>query len=267
VSANGTKAPVGFLLREWRQRRRLSQLDLASTAEVSSRHLSFVETGKSKPSREMVLHLAEQLDVPLRERNGLLLAAGYAPIYHETDLSAPPMVAVRTAVDQILAGHEPYPAVVVDRRWNLAAANDATSLFIELLDPELLEPPVNVMRASLHPKGMAPRIVNLAEHRAHLLVRLRREMLLTNDLGLAELYDELVSYPQPDPGSAPLATDRSPEIVVPLRLRHDDGELAFFSSIATFGTPADITVEELSIESFFPADDHTAAVLRRRAEA
>jgi transcriptional regulator with XRE-family HTH domain len=267
VSVNGTKAPVGLLLREWRQRRHLSQLDLASSAEVSSRHLSFVETGKSRPSREMVLHLAEQLDVPLRERNGLLLAAGYAPTYHQTDLSAPAMAAVRTAIDQILAGHEPYPAVVVDRRWNLVAANDATSLFIELLDPGLLDPPVNVMRASLHPDGMAPHIVNLAEHRAHLLVRLRREMLLTNDLGLAELYDELGSYPPPEPGAPRVPADRSPEIVVPLRLRRDDGELAFFSSIATFGTPADITVDELSIESFFPADEHTAAVLRRRADA
>jgi transcriptional regulator with XRE-family HTH domain len=253
--------PVGALLREWRERRRRSQLDLALDADVSTRHLSFVETGRSTPSREMVLRLAEQLELPLRERNQLLLAAGYAPAYSESPLDAQQMTAVRGALRQVLGGHEPYPALVVDRTWNLVDANRSVALFTAGLPPELLQPPINVLRASLHPAGMAPRIVNLGEWRAHLLGRLRRQVAITADPPLAALYDELRAYPcdQPEPeGELPGPRD----VVVPLRIRHDGGELSFFSIVAAFGTPLDITVAELAIESFFPANPETAAVLR-----
>jgi transcriptional regulator with XRE-family HTH domain len=252
---------VGELLREWRERRRLSQLDLASQADISTRHLSFVETGRSAPSREMVLHLAAELDLPLRERNNLLLAAGYAPVYAERALDAPQLAAVRAAVRQVLAGHEPYPAGVVDRGWNLVDANASLMLLSAGAAAHLLAPPVNVLRLSLHPDGVAPRIVNLGEWRAHLLGRLRRQIAFTADSDLTALYAELREYPcdqvvpeveLPGPG----------DVVVPLRLRAAGGELTFFSTVSTFGTPLDVTVAELMIESFFPADAGTAAVLR-----
>lgn len=249
--------PVGELLRQWREQRRLSQLDLSIQAAISTRHLSFVETGRSAPSREMVLHLAQELDVPLRERNRLLLAAGFAPVYGETDMEAPEMAAVRGAVRKILTGHAPNPAVVVDRRWNMVDSNASAEIFTTGVARRLLTPPANVLRLSLHPEGLAPRIVNLGEWRAHLLGRLKREVAVTADAELRRLYEELVAYPcdEPEPH---LETD----VVVPLRILHNGTELAFLSVIATFGTPADITVAELSIESFFPADDITAEFLR-----
>ncbi len=254
------RRPVGELLREWRERRRRSQLDLALDADISTRHLSFVETGRSTPSREMVLRLAEHLELPLRERNRLLVAAGYAPIYSESSLDSAELAAVRAALSQVLTGHEPYPAIVVDRSWNLVDANRSVALFTAELPPELLAPPANVLRASLHPDGMAPRIVNLGEWRAHLLGRLRRQVALTADPALAALYDELRAYPcdQPEPD----VELPGPGDVVPLRIRHADRELAFFSIVAAFGTPLDITVAKLAIESFFPANSETAAVLR-----
>jgi transcriptional regulator with XRE-family HTH domain len=259
---------VGTLLRGWRQRRHLSQLEVATGAGVSARHLSFIETGRARPSREMVLYLAEHLDVPLRERNNLLLAAGFAPTYRETDLDAPEMQAVRDALDRVLAGHEPYPAVVVDRRWNLVTANRATMVLLEGVDPDLLTPPVNVLRLSLAPTGMAPRIANLGEWADHLLSRLRRQVLLTGDEELAGLEAELRGYPGIP--AARHGVEGPGEIAVPLRLRtgpgargvpEDDGELRFLSTVATFGTAVDITVAELSIEAFFPADAATAAAL------
>jgi len=261
VSAIADPPSLGELLRDWRQRRRLSQLDLALDAGVSARHLSFLETGRSRPSREMVLRLAEELEVPLRDRNRLLLAAGFAPAYEERPLEAPEMEPVRRAVAQILTGHEPFPAAVVDRWWNLVAANRNVSLFLDGIDPRLLEPPANVLRLSLHPDGMAPRIVNLAEWRGHLLDRLRREVAATADGRLSELLEEVSAYPAP-PTSAP-ARPAHGAIAVPLRLRHGDRELAFFGTIATFGTAVDVTVAELSIEAFFPADAGTATVLHQ----
>ncbi|HEX3786013.1 MAG TPA: helix-turn-helix transcriptional regulator [Pseudonocardiaceae bacterium] len=251
--------PIGELLREWREQRRLSQLELSSRAEISSRHLSFVETGRSAPSRAMVLHLTEQLDVPLRERNRLLLAAGYAPVYGETTMDAPRMAAIRAAVRQVLTGHEPYPAVVVDRAWNLLDRNASAGMFTAAVAPELLRPPVNVLRLSLHPDGMAARIANLGEWRAHLLGQLRRQVAVTADPQLAALYAELCEYPG---DTEEMAGSDAGGVIVPLRLRHETGELAFLSTISTFGTPLDVTVAELAIESFFPADEHTAAVLR-----
>jgi transcriptional regulator with XRE-family HTH domain len=256
--------PVGELLRQWREHRRLSQLDLALEADISTRHLSFVETGRAMPSREMVLRLAEQLDLPFRERNHLLLAAGYAPVYAENALDSPQLSAVRAAVRQVLTGHEPYPAVVVDRGWNLVDANSGVALFTYGVAQELLAPPANVLRVGLHPKGMAPRVANLGEWRGHLLGRLRRQIAHTADPALARLYDELRAYPcdQPEPE---IDLPGPGDVVVPLRIRHGDRELAFFSTVATFGTPLDITVAELAIESFFPADPDTASVLRNGA--
>jgi transcriptional regulator with XRE-family HTH domain len=250
---------VGPLLRRWRDQRRLSQMELALEAEVSTRHLSFVETGRSKPSRDMVVKLAEHLDVPLRERNELLLAAGYAPAYPETSLEDAEMGQVREVVRRLLAAHEPYPAVAVDRRWELVDGNAGVGLITAGVAAHLLEPPVNALRLSLHPEGMAPRIANLAEWRGHVLGRLRREVGVTQDPQLRSLLAELESYP----GGGGGATRPGPgEIVVPLRLRHASGELAFMSTITTFGTPLDITVSELSIEAFFPADAHTGEILR-----
>lgn len=244
----------------------MSQLDLAVEAEVSTRHLSFVETGRSQPSRELVLHLAEHLEVPLRERNALLLAAGYAPTYPERPLDAADMAPVREALDKILAGHEPFPAAVVDRRWNLVAANGPAFLVLtDGIAPELLEPPVNALRASLHPDGLAPRIVNLPEWRAHLLTRLHRQATAAADPELLALHEELSSYPGGDE-SVVGPTDTGSLLFVPVRLRMPDGrELSLFTTLATFGTALDITVAELAIESFFPADRRSAAALQEIA--
>ena len=253
------QASAGSLLRDWRRRRRLSQLDLALESGVSARHLSFLETGRSRPSREMVLHLAEQLDVPLRDRNQLLLAAGFAPAYAERPIDAPEMGPVRDALDRILKGHEPYPAVVVDRWWDLTAANTGVALLTSGVASHLLEPPANALRITLHPEGMAQHIRNLPEWRAHLLDRLRRQVAVTGDERLAALYRELSGYPGDEATLAP----HEPGIAVPLRIRLGDRELSFLSTVATFGTAVDITLAELAIEAFFPADDATAAYLRQ----
>lgn len=249
------------MLRDWRRRRRLSQLELSIRADISTRHLSFVETGRSAPSREMVLQLADRLDLALRDRNRLLLAAGYAPVYPENPLDAPPMTAVRAAIRQVLAGHEPYPAVVVDRAWNLVDANGSLSLLTDLMASRLLAPPANVLRASLHPDGLAPHIVNLGEWRAHLLHRLSRQVEFSGDPQLAELEEELRGYPGGEPPAPAAAVD---SIVVPLRVRRGGTVLNFFTTVATFGTPLDVTISELSIESFYPADEATARELGNR---
>lgn len=247
----------GALLREWRQRRRVSQLDLAISADVSARHVSFLETGRSRPSREMVLRLAERLDVPLRDRNPLLLAAGFAPSYPRRALDDPALTAVRAAVDAILAGYEPYPALVVDRGWNLVAANVGVAPLIAAAAAHLREPPMNVLRLSLHPDGLAPHIANLAQWRGHVLGRLGREAAAAGDDGLAELLRELTDYPG---GTEPAGPDHV--VAVPLRIRLGGRELAFLSTVTTFGTALDITAAELSIEAFLPADPDTAAALR-----
>lgn len=254
---------VGELLREWRGRRRLSQLELATAAEVSTRHLSFVETGRSKPSREMILRLAEELDVPLRERNHLLMSAGFAPIYQERTIDAPEMGPARIALNKVLDGHEPYPALVVDRSADLVLANNAAMIFLDGVDPELTRPPVNLNRLALHPRGLAARIENLPEVRAHLLQRLARHAALTGDPALAAQHAEVAAYgPYEEVPAEP-----THEIVLPIRLRAGDRVLSFFSTIATFGTAMDVTLSELSIESFYPADEATAEVLRERAAA
>jgi transcriptional regulator with XRE-family HTH domain len=252
---------VGARLREWRMRRRLSQLDLACEAEISTRHLSFVETGRAQPSREMVLHLAEQLEVPLRERNELLVAAGFAPVFPERPLDDPALTGARAALELILKGHEPYPALLIDRRWNIVSANATVPKIMSGVDPSLLAPPVNAMRVALHPKGLAPRTANLSEWRAHLLERLRREIAMTADAELTALLTELKSYPVPP------AADRRPKdfggVAIPFQLITDEGVLSFFSSTMVFGTAVDITLAELALETFLPADAATAEALRR----
>lgn len=254
---------AGPLLREWRQRRRLSQLDLALEAEISARHLSFVETGRSIPSRDMVLHLAERLEIPLRERNALLIAAGYAPVYPERKLDDPALDAARKVVDLVLAGHEPYPAIAVDRHWTLVAANRAVGQFLTVDDESLLQPPLNVLRVSLHPRGVAPRIANFAEWRAHVLDRLRRQIDASGDPVLIALHEELRAYPAPaEPPRQP--TRDYAGVVVPIELITDHGICAFFSTTTIFGTPVDVTLSELAVEAFFPADEKTAQMLGKR---
>ena len=270
VTAITTGTPaVGPLLRGWRQRRRLSQLDVSARAAISTRHLSFLETGRARPSREMVLHLAEELDVPLRERNTLLVAAGYAPIYRETPLEGDDMAAVRHTLEQLLAGHEPFPALVVDRQWNLVLANRAIGVLLTGVSDALLAPPVNVLRVALHPDGLAPRITNFGEWSGHLLSRLAREITATGDPALASLYDELAAFPGVSRPEPPVPQgDGASRLMVTLRLKTPLGDLAFFSTVATFGTAVDITLAELSIETFFPADPATATALRSaRADA
>jgi transcriptional regulator with XRE-family HTH domain len=267
MTLSAPRPQVGELIRSWRQRRRRSQLDLALDADVSARHLSFVETGRSQPSRELLLHLAEQLDVPLRERNALLLAGGYAPVYRETPLDTAAMAPVRAALDQILAGHEPFPAVIVDGRWDLVAGNRSAVAFLgELVAPSLLAPPINTLRVSLHPDGLARHLINLAEYSAHLLLRLRRQALASGDPALTALHHELREYP----GVVDATTTDVPPaalLFMPMRVRRGDDELSFFSTLATFGTALDITIADLAIESFFPADATTDAALRAAAAA
>jgi transcriptional regulator with XRE-family HTH domain len=257
-----TAKPVGEYLREWRQRRRMSQLDLASEAEISSRHLSFVETGRSTPSRDMVLRLAEQLDVPLRDRNVMLVAAGYAPMYSERTLQDPALASARQAIDLLLSSHEPYPALAIDRHWTLLANNNAAARLMAGADSSLVRPPINVLRLSLHPKGLATRIANLSQWRAHLFDRLRRQIDASADPVLIELLQELRGYPG-GVSSAPTQADRMyAGIVVPLRLKTTDGTLSMLSTTTVFGTPVDITLSEIALETFFPADPETAAALR-----
>lgn len=253
--------PVGEMIREWRQRRRMSQLAFACEAEISARHLSFLETGRSRPSRDMLLHLAERLDMPYRERNALMLAAGFAPVYSETGLDNPDAAAARRAVDLVLAAHEPFPAIAVDRHWNLVAGNAALPIFLTGIPDELLQPPINVLRLSLHPQGLGNRIENLGEWCAHVFERLQRQIDLTNDEGLTALLAELKRFP----GAAGAHDGFDAEfggLIVPLRLRTEAGTLSFFTATTVFGTAVDITFSELVIETFMPGDDFTAAAVR-----
>jgi len=254
--------PFGDYLRHWRRHRRLSQLELAHQADVSTRHLSFVETGRSMPSREMVLRLAERLDVPLRERNQLLVAAGYAPMYRERPLDDPALGPARAAVDLILKSHEPYPALALDRHWNLVASNSMLPHLLAGADPALLQGTVNVMRLSLHPQGLAPNIVDLGQWRHHLFERLRQQIEATGDGVLVALRDELRGYPAAQDAEEPRMHGEQLGIVMPFRLRTDFGVLNFISTTTIFGTPIDVTLQELALETFFPADAQTGEALR-----
>ena len=265
LSAPPAPASFGSLLREWRQRRRLSQLDLAMDADISTRHLSYVETGRATPSRAMVLHLAEQLDVPLRERNAMLTAAGYAPLYPERTLDDPALQVARQTVEQLLKAHEPHPALAVDRHWNMVAHNASLLLLMQDIPPELLQPPVNVLRLSLHPQGVAPKIVNLVAWRDHLFERLRHQINISADPVLAALLKELQAYPVPEDAEShePIAANAA---AVPLKIRSSVGVLSFLSTTTVFGTPIDITLSELALETFFPADEFTAKALRHLSD-
>ncbi|WP_182908228.1 helix-turn-helix domain-containing protein [Microbispora sp. H13382] len=249
---------VGELLRQWRHHRRISQLDLAIAADVSARHISLVETGKSNPSADMIVRLAERLDVPLRERNRLLLAAGFAPRYAERPLDGDTLSAARGAIGRVLRAHEPYPALVVDHRWNIVMTNDALGPFLAHVAPDLLRPPINMVRLGLDPRGLAPHIVNLAEVRALLRIRIRRQLAVAPGDELAALYEELLA-PGAGPGCADVSHPMESEVAVPMIFRFGGRELRLFSTTTTFGTPMDITLDEVAIESYYPADAETAA--------
>jgi transcriptional regulator with XRE-family HTH domain len=259
-------ASFGDHLRTWRQQRHLSQLELADEADISTRHVSFMETGRTNPSRDMVLRLCERLAIPLRERNALLVAAGYAPMYRERALDDPALAAARQAVELVLKGHEPCPAIALDRCWNVVAANQAAqALLASHVSPELLAPPINVFRLSLHPQGLAPRIANLPQWRAHLFERLRQQIQATADPALIALQAELLEYPAPQAPGAPVLAGEMLGVVMPFCFESVHGMLSLISTTTIFGTPVDVTLQELAVESFFPADDFTAEVLRKVA--
>jgi transcriptional regulator with XRE-family HTH domain len=258
VSSGMNQQTVGTLLRDWRQRRRLTQMDLALDADISPRHLSFVETGRAQPSREMLLHLSEQLEIPLRERNALLVAGGFAPMYRERGLDDAALAQAREAIELVLAAQRPFPALALDRRWNIAASNDALPELYEGVSPLLLKPPVNALRLSLHPQGVAPRIENLAVWRSHLLGRLRRQVGLTGDPALRALLEEISAYP----GDRTEFPDQH-AVLVPLVVRTSLGRLSFFSTTTVFGSPVDVTLSEIAIEMFFAADEATAKAVRQ----
>ncbi|MFD7286439.1 helix-turn-helix domain-containing protein [Streptomyces sp. NPDC059863] len=275
TAVRAAEPAVGPLLRDWRKRRRVSQLELAIRADSSARHISFIETGRARPSEEMVLRLADRLDVPVRERNTLLLAAGYAPRFTETALDDPAMDAVRQGLERLLQGYEPYPAVVVDGTYTVVAANRGIAMLMEGLPAKLLAPPLNAMRLTLHPEGLAPRIRNLPEWRGHLLDQMERQLALDRSPALRAVYDEVAAYPLPESAAeegttaagdaGALRSVAGPSFALPMIIEHDGRVLSFLSSISTFNTPMDVTVAELAIETFLPADPATVAYLTSRA--
>jgi transcriptional regulator with XRE-family HTH domain len=254
---------IGQLIREWRQRRRLSQFDLACDARISTKHVSFLETGRALPDREMILHLAERMAIPLRDRNVMLHSAGFDPTYQERSLDDPAFRVTRDSIDQMLRVHEPNPAVAIDRHWTMAASNRAVASLLSGVDPLLLSPPVNFVRLNLHPLGLAPRIINLAEWRQYLLTRLHQQIDVTGDPALMALVEEVSHYPMPTGTVRRLKPRDFETLAVPLRLATVQAPLAFFSTTTVFGRPIDITLAELAIEAFFPADVTTISVMRR----
>ncbi|KIZ15441.1 helix-turn-helix domain-containing protein [Streptomyces natalensis] len=255
---------VGALLRTWRDRRKISQLELALRADSSARHISFIETGRSRPSQEMVLRLAEHLDVPVRERNALLIAAGYAPAFPETPMDDPSMAALRSGMERLLTGYEPFPALVVDGTYHVQAANRGITMLLEGIDPALLRPPLNAMRITLHPDGLAPRIRNFLEWRGHLLAQMERQLAVLRSAPLRELYEEVRGYPLPEGGREVASFGDHPPFALPMVIEHDGHVLSFISTIATFNTPMDVTVSELAVETFLPADPETVTYLRKQ---
>ncbi|MFE5870588.1 helix-turn-helix transcriptional regulator [Streptomyces roseifaciens] len=252
---------VGPLLREWRERRRISQLELALRADSSARHISFIETGRSRPSQEMVLRLADHLDVPVRERNALLVAAGYAPAYPERPLDDPAMGGLREGLERLLTSYEPFPALVVNGTYEVLAANRGIAALLDGVAPSLLVPPLNAMRLTMHPAGLAPRIRNYHEWRAHLLHQMERQLALMRSPALRALYDEVSAYPVPDSGRERARREGEVPFALPMVIDHAGRTLSFVSTIATFNTPMDVTVSELAVETFLPADPETARLL------
>ncbi|MEV0091024.1 helix-turn-helix transcriptional regulator [Streptomyces sp. NPDC050738] len=259
-----TGTGLGPLLRGWREQRKVSQLELALRADSSARHISFIETGRSRPSEELILRLAEHLDIPVRERNSLLLAAGYAPQYAQTALDDPSMGALREGIERLLTGYEPYPALVVDGTYTVVAANRGIAMLLDGVPEHLLAPPLNAMRLTLHPEGLAPKILNLREWRGHLLHQMERQIALARSQPLRELYEEVSAYPLPEPTGPDDREDPDPYpyFALPLRIEHEGHALSFISSISTFNTPMDVTVAELAIETFLPADPATVKYLQ-----
>ncbi|MFJ8310399.1 MULTISPECIES: helix-turn-helix domain-containing protein [unclassified Streptomyces] len=256
---------VGPMLRGWREQRRISQLELALRADSSARHISFIETGRSRPSEDMVLRLAEHLEVPVRERNALLLAAGYAPHYAQTPLDDPSMSSLREGMERLLQAYDPYPALMVDATYTVLAANRGIEMLLEGVAGHLLAPPVNAMRLTLHPEGLAPRIRNLPQWRGHLLEQMERQIALLRSDSLRELYEEVAAHPVPAAGrEEPGEAGNHPvfPFALPLRIEVGGTVLSFISTIATFNTPMDVTVSELAIETFLPADPETAKYLQ-----
>ena len=266
MSTEASAESLGGLLREWRRRRRMSQLDLACDADISTKHLSFLETGRSRPSRQMLQHLTACLDVPLRDRNIMLSAAGFAPVFQERSFSEPALSMVRRNVEVVLAAHDPNPAFAVDRHWTMLAANRAVAHLVAGAEPTLLRPPVNVLRLMLHPAGLASRIVNLGQWRAHVIARLRRQIDVSGDAMLMDLLEEIRDYPTPRGNGQPAAVHECGMIAIPFRLATIDGVLSFFSTTTLFATPVDITVSELTMEAFLPADAETAEIMRRASQ-
>ncbi|WAZ25182.1 helix-turn-helix transcriptional regulator [Streptomyces cinnabarinus] len=262
MTTTPTDRGVGPLLRAWREQRRVSQLELALRADSSARHISFIETGRSRPSEEMVLRLAEHLEVPVRERNALLLAAGYAPRYSETPLDDPAMDAVRAGMERLIQGYEPYPAIVVDAMYHVQAANRGILMLLDGIPEHLLAPPLNAMRLTLHPEGLAPRIRNLREWRGHLLAQMERQIALHRSEPLRELYEEVAAYPVPEEDRSAEPAEPVPYFALPLLIEHEGRTLSFISSISTFNTPMDVTVAELAIETLLPADPATVKYLQ-----
>jgi transcriptional regulator with XRE-family HTH domain len=253
---------VGGMVRSWRELRRFSQLELAMEAEVSQRHLSFIESGRAAPSREMVLRLAEHLEIPFRERNAMLLAAGYSPVFRDRPLEDPTLSHAKAALETLLRAHEPYPALIVDRHWNIVSANRALAPLLEGVDSELLKPPANALRISLHPRGLAPKIVNLTEWRQYLLDRLRRQFRISRDPALDTLLKDLSGYPFSSSERLSNFNDSlANEVAILLRLKTPKGVLSFLSTVTVFGTPVEITLSEVTLEAFYPADQETARIL------
>lgn len=263
MATNGSRPAVAAALRSWRERRQLSQLALAERAKVSQKHLSFIETGRTVPSREMLDYLAHHLEVPLRHRNDLLVAAGYAPRYSTVAWDDDEFAPIREAVHTVLGAHEPAPAIVVDHSWNLLAANRAASVLAEGAAPELLEPQVNVLRLCLHPKGLATRILNLDEWSDHILTNLAKQIAVAPSPPLESLRDELLGH-LATMGVTPTTHPEPPRLAVPLHLETADGQLRLLVTIATFGTAMDATLAELTIEAFLPADAASLHILTRR---
>jgi transcriptional regulator with XRE-family HTH domain len=261
------RAAVGDLIKDWRTRRRRSQMDLALDAGVSTRHLSFVETGRARPSPELVLSLAHHLDVPLRERNSLLLAAGYAPRFSQTPIDDPSMHRVRASMQRLLDAHDPYPGVVIDRQWNVVLTNRAAMGLTDGVDPTLLGPPMNVYRLCLHPDGLAARTTNFTDWAAYLLQQLRRSITLSGDPALQAILDEVMAYPNVARIAplAEIAAWEDPPLLVPFRFETPLGEISLFTTITTFGTPLDVTIDEIAVELFFPSDDASDTLLRAAA--
>jgi transcriptional regulator with XRE-family HTH domain len=253
--------PFGVLLRRWRQRRRMTQIDLAMAAGSSTRHLSFLETGRAQPSREMVMRLAQFLEVPLRDQNVLLVAAGFAPAFQERSLSE--LVAASQAIEQILQAHKPYPAFALDRHWNVVLSNSALPQLYSECSPDLLEPPINAVRLMLHPKGMASRIVNLAEWREHVIALLRQQIEVRADAAIQALLREVLGYPIPEDAHAVADIDGPQRYATPLQIDTPQGTVAFLSTTTIFGTPTDVTLSELALEMLFPADQETVEIVRR----